>query len=49
LFEIKDRLKLDIVEVENKKEAFLDGGDVCFTGLETLLLNSKFNQVKKLI
>ena len=40
-----EELGLDIVEVKNKDEAFIDGGDVCFTGREIFVgLSKRTNQ-----
>jgi len=41
-------LGLDIFEIQNKDEAFIDGGDVCFTGRELLVgLSKRTNQKGK--
>ena len=45
LNEIKDELNLEIGEIKNKHEAFLDGGDVLFTGKEFIIgLSNRTNQ-----
>ncbi len=43
-----EELGLEIVEVKNKEEAFIDGGDVCYTGREILVgLSKRTNQKGK--
>ena len=39
--EIAKELNLEISEVQNSEEAFIDGGDVCYTGRELIVGISK--------
>ncbi len=42
--QIADELKLNVNFVKNKQEAFIDGGDVCYTGREFMVgLSSRTN------
>jgi dimethylargininase len=41
-------LALEIHQIKNKEEAFVDGGDVCFTGREILVGLSKRTNLKGL-
>lgn len=43
--EIAQELSLEVYEIEDKENAFIDGGDVCFTGKEFLVgLTKRTNQ-----
>lgn len=43
--ELENKLGLELFEVKNKEEAFIDGGDCCFTGREFIIgLSSRTNE-----
>jgi dimethylargininase len=44
--ELNNKLNLDIYEIQNKQEAFIDGGDCCWTGREFII--GKSNRTNQL-